>query len=83
MQCNSKYSPRGVWSIWHIQMYRINSRNSKGPSTDIYRTPPPLKTGTLSEKQLSTATLGSAKKEVFDLLLGIPGCHRGVASRVN
>ena len=31
--------------------YRINSRNSKGPSTDTYRIPPPppLKTGTLSE----------------------------------
>ena len=63
--------------------YRINCKNNKGPSTDTYRTYPPLKTGTLSEEQPSTATLGSAKKEVCDLLLGVPWCHRGVASRVN
>ena len=48
----------------------INSRNSKGPSTEPCGTP--LTTGTLSEEHPSTVTLGSTKKERSDPLVGVP-----------
>ena len=49
----------------------MNSRNSKGPSTEPCGTP--LTTSTLSEKHTSTVTLlGSVKKERSDPLVDVP-----------